>query len=104
MAEKPKMQKSLEDEETTDVDESENNDSSNESDDESEKEIVIPEPLAPNRGRRHNAGNKMAELLNSAVTSDEFYETAYGGGFKEVNLSFFNNTSYMHVKNAMKYF
>uniref|UniRef100_A0A915EE31 Vacuolar protein sorting-associated protein 72 homolog n=1 Tax=Ditylenchus dipsaci TaxID=166011 RepID=A0A915EE31_9BILA len=50
--------------------------------DESDDEKSTPEPvelMVPNRARRSTAGNKMATLLSSAVASDDFYDSAYGG-------------------------
>lgn len=39
--------------------------------------------ISTNRGRRPNAGNRMASLLNDAEEDDEFYKSTYGGGFLE---------------------
>ncbi|KAI6212511.1 Intraflagellar transport protein 52-like protein [Aphelenchoides besseyi] len=51
----------------------------------SEEEVELPEPLAPNRSRRSNAGNRMAQMLTEKEKQegDEVYETLYGG-FDEV--------------------
>ena len=38
--------------------------------------------LAEGRGKRQNAGNKMAKILNEEE-EDDFYKTTYGG-FNEV--------------------
>lgn len=42
------------------------------------------ELMVTTRERRHNAGNKMAQLLESTEQDDEFYKSTYGGGFLEV--------------------
>lgn len=56
----------------------------------SEEEVELPPPLAPNRSRRLNAGNRMAKVLaedEKKGEGDEVYDTLYGG-FKEVRLAF----------------
>ncbi|KAI6243516.1 Vacuolar protein sorting-associated protein 72-like protein [Aphelenchoides fujianensis] len=49
----------------------------------SDEEPELPPPLAPNRSRRANAGNRMAQLLTEkereVQEGDEVYETLYGG-------------------------
>ena len=36
------------------------------------------------RAKRANAGNKMSALIESSIQEDDFYKTAYEGGFNEV--------------------
>ncbi|CAJ0593986.1 unnamed protein product [Cylicocyclus nassatus] len=62
---------------------------SNVSDDEStgtgstsEEEVEV-ELMVKSRARRPNAGNKMMALIESSNQEDEFYKSAYGGGFNE---------------------
>ncbi|CAD5232836.1 unnamed protein product [Bursaphelenchus xylophilus] len=66
--------------------------SGEESDEDSEEEsssdesVELPPPLAPNRSRRLNAGNRYSKVLaeeGHKAEGDEVYETLYGG-FKEV--------------------
>ncbi|VDK72197.1 unnamed protein product [Litomosoides sigmodontis] len=47
----------------------------------SEEESV--ELMVTNREKRSNAGNRMAQLLESAEQEDEFYKNTYDGGFLE---------------------
>ncbi len=44
------------------------------------------ELMVTTREKRANAGNKMAQLLESAELEDEFYRNTYGGRFLEVVL------------------
>ncbi|VDO93074.1 unnamed protein product [Heligmosomoides polygyrus] len=39
--------------------------------------------MVKTRARRPNAGNKMLALLQSTYQEDDFYKSAYGGGFNE---------------------
>lgn len=41
--------------------------------------------MVKTRARRPNAGNKMLALLQSTYQEDDFYKSAYGGGFNEVS-------------------
>lgn len=40
--------------------------------------------MVTTREKRSNAGNKMAQLLESAEQEDEFYKNTYDGRFLEV--------------------
>lgn len=42
------------------------------------------ELMVTTREKRSNAGNKMAQLLESAEQEDEFYKNTYDGRFLEV--------------------
>ncbi|PIO58797.1 hypothetical protein TELCIR_19758, partial [Teladorsagia circumcincta] len=60
---------------------------SNENSDESESsdEEVKVELMVNARARRSTAGNKMSALIESTTQEDEFYKSAYGGGFNEAS-------------------
>uniref|UniRef100_A0A0K0DKI1 YL1 domain-containing protein n=1 Tax=Angiostrongylus cantonensis TaxID=6313 RepID=A0A0K0DKI1_ANGCA len=69
------------DEKRSDV---ENSSGGGESSDESSSEEEIKIELMVNaRARRSNAGNKMSALIQSSNQEDDFYKSAYGGGFNE---------------------
>ncbi|CAD5222949.1 unnamed protein product [Bursaphelenchus okinawaensis] len=79
-----------EDEETDEeqASDEESGEEEEESDDESssDESVELPPPLAPNRSRRLNAGNRYTKVLaeeEHKAEGDEVYETLYGG-FKEV--------------------
>ncbi|XGW20461.1 hypothetical protein V3C99_003898 [Haemonchus contortus] len=69
-------------EKPSDADSSSN---SNENSDESESsdEEVKVELMVNARARRSTAGNKMSALIESTTQEDEFYKSAYGGGFND---------------------
>lgn len=53
------------------------------SDESSSDEETKIELMVNTRSRRPNAGNKMYALIQSNNQEDEFYKSAYGGGFNE---------------------
>ncbi|KAI6243293.1 Vacuolar protein sorting-associated protein 72-like protein [Aphelenchoides fujianensis] len=77
-------ERSLEDEATSPADRSAADEDGEEAaESSSDEEPELPPPLAPNRSRRANAGNRMAQLLTEkereVQEGDEVYETLYGG-------------------------
>ncbi|VDO34920.1 unnamed protein product, partial [Onchocerca flexuosa] len=73
--------------ENMEIDNDRNDESNEEDDDESgisssgEESVEL---MVTTREKRSNAGNKMAQLLESAEQEDEFYKNTYNGGFLEV--------------------
>ncbi|ETN70795.1 YL1 nuclear protein, partial [Necator americanus] len=55
---------------------------SSENENSSEEEVEV-ELMVNARSKRANAGNKMSALIESSNQEDEFYKSAYGGGFNE---------------------
>ncbi|KAK5974499.1 hypothetical protein GCK32_004188, partial [Trichostrongylus colubriformis] len=62
---------------------SSNSSNENSDDSESSDEEVKVELMVNARARRSTAGNKMSALIESTTLEDEFYKSAYGGGFNE---------------------
>ncbi|KAL6731567.1 hypothetical protein Aduo_002418 [Ancylostoma duodenale] len=66
------------DAEHSNVSEEDSSESGSSSEEEMEVELMVNA-----RARRANAGNKMSALIESTNQEDEFYKSAYGGGFNE---------------------